>query len=224
MEQTQDTHKKLADQSVIEQHDNPLNDQIEDSFLSSIDDSEENERVQNEENPFWFSWYSAIMLLSLGFFLYYFPRLIGFPSDAFLVTDFITTMIDIIGFLLALILLHITFSKIIGDIMTHAILQFIGSLPIIYIMQLVIRKGGYVEVIAVFLLSFQILALLNGVIVIYLVFSTLYQVKLTKEAGRAFIQMVTVKNVFTFLLAILGAITVIVPFIQLVLSFATGKH
>src|SRR5450759_3557356 len=115
MEQAQDTQVIPANQMATEQHDSLLNEQIETLSLFSNIESEENEEAKLEENPFWLSWYSAIMWLSLGFFLYYFPRLVGFPDDAYHVTDFIATMIDIIGFLLALMLLFMTFPKIMGE-------------------------------------------------------------------------------------------------------------
>lgn len=220
MEQAKNTQEILAGQTATEQRDNSLKDQIADSSLSSIVDSED----QNEEGSFWFSWYNAIMLLSLGFFLYYFPRLIGYPIDTYQVTDFIATMIDCIGFLLAFVLLLMTFSEIMGGIITLSILCFLCSIPIIIVMELVIKHGTYPRIVAVFLLFFQILALFNGALLIYLVFFILYQAKHTKESIRAFLQMVTVKSVFTFLLAVLGAITAIVPFIQLVLSLITGKR
>jgi len=224
MEQTKDTQEIFTGQTATGQHDNPLNDQVEDSSLSFIVDSEENEEAQHEEIPFWLSWYSAGMLLSLGLFLNYFPRLIGFPNDVFLVTDYIAAMIVCLGLLLALILLFMTFEKVMMKTITLGILLLVPSILIIIVMQLAIRHSMFPEVIAVFLLTFQTLALLVGVLIICLVFYGLYQAKLTKESIRAFLQMITTKNVFTFLLAVLGAITVIVPFIQFVLFLITGKY
>src|SRR5260221_3175606 len=224
MEQTKDTQEILAGQTATRQQDKSLNDQDEGSSLPSIVDSKENEEAQHEKNPFWLSWYSAGMLLSLGFFFYCFPRLTGFPSEAFLVTDGIAAIIDCIGLLLALILLFMTFEKVMRNIITLCILLLVPSIIIIIVMRLAIRHSMFPEVIAIFLLSFQILALLVGVLIIYLGFYGLYQAKPTKESINAFLQMINAKNVFTFLLAVLGAITVIVSFIQLVLSLITGKH
>ena len=83
MEQVQDAKKLLVGQTAAEQDDKSLVEQIEVSSQFSIAESAENEGTQNGEESFWFSWYGAIMLLSLGFFLYYFPRLIGFPNGAY---------------------------------------------------------------------------------------------------------------------------------------------
>lgn len=208
MEQTQDAKKLFADQTATEQDDKALN-----------------EAAQNKEETFWFSWYSAIMLLSSGFFLYYFPRLIGFPDAAYHITDFTAGIIDSVGFLLALILLFMTFEKVIGDTITLGMFSFLCSIPIIIVLRLATTKHNqYTEFARIFLVIFQILDLLIGMLMIYAVFYTLYLTKPTRESLRAFLRIVTVSKVFTFLLALLGAITVIVPFIQFMLSFILNRH
>src|SRR5579872_1846757 len=157
MKQVQDAQEILASQTVIEQENNSLNDQIEDVSLSFTDGPKQDEKAQNEDYPFWLSWYSATMLLSLGFFLYYFPRLIGFPDATFQVTDIIATILDIIGFLIAFLLFFVAFSKIAGELITFGTLTFLCSMPIIFVMRLAVRQGRYGEVTAVFLLFFQMI-------------------------------------------------------------------
>ena len=63
--------------------------------------------------------------------------------------------------------------------------------------------------------------MLAGIYALCALFYTLYQKDITVESAlKAF----TLKKAIKSLASIVGAITVIVPFIHLVLSFVTGKH
>ena len=70
----------------------------------------------------------------------------------------------------------------------------------------------------------SILCLLMGINAIYQLSYELYKANLTLESVRAFVKLLTARNIITFLLALIGAITVIVPFIQLIIFLLTGKH
>jgi hypothetical protein len=88
----------------------------------------------------------------------------------------------------------------------------------------IVRHSGFSEVIAVFLLVFQIFDLIAGMLLIYLIFYYLFQRKPNIASIRAVLQGITAKRVLTFLLAVLGAITVIVPFMQFLISMIVGKQ